>query len=65
MDQGRLDEAAESFRSALRIQPDAFDARMNLGNVLSNQGEFEAAMDALWEAFELCTDSPDASRTSG
>ncbi len=38
---------------------------MNLGNVLSNQGDFEAAMDSLWEAFELCPDSPDAIQNIG
>ncbi len=41
--QGRLDEAAESFRSALSLSPESGDATFNLGSVLQEQGRLEEA----------------------
>jgi tetratricopeptide (TPR) repeat protein len=49
---GRLDEAAHHYREALRIRADA-RASNNLGNVLQDQRQFEAAMDAYRRAIEL------------
>jgi len=42
--QGRLDEAAASYRQALALKPDMVEAHGNLGNVLSQQGKLEEAL---------------------
>jgi hypothetical protein len=57
MSQLRDEEAGECFRAALRVQPDAFDARMNLGNVIGNRGDFDEAMEWLLSALEIRPDS--------
>lgn len=49
---GRLDEAAHHYREALRIRGDA-RASNNLGNVLEEQGQVEAAMDFYRQALGL------------
>jgi len=42
-DLGRLPEAMAEFRSALRVQPDNPDARLDLGVALARSGRLEAA----------------------
>lgn len=48
--EGRLDEAAAVFRSALAARPDQAAAWSNLGNVLKAQGRSEEAAQAFAEA---------------
>lgn len=50
---GRLDEAVDSFRAALRLLPDFAIAESNLGLALLNQKQFEAAVAPLQRALQL------------
>jgi len=40
---GRLDEAAASYRRALKIKPDYVEAHNNLGNALKDMGRLDEA----------------------
>lgn len=40
---GRLDEAMDSYRSALRLRPDSIQARLGEGNVLFRKGAYDQA----------------------
>jgi Tetratricopeptide repeat len=57
---GRIDEAGALYREALRIQPASFDAIMNLGLVISEQGRLDEAANWLEQALKLRPDSADA-----
>jgi tetratricopeptide (TPR) repeat protein len=57
-DSGRNDEAAESFRSALVIDADSWNAHYGLGRALSRQGEPEAALAAFGQAIRIDPDPP-------
>ncbi len=41
---GRLDDAAKSYREAIRLKPDYTDAHNNLGNVMQALGRLDEAM---------------------
>jgi tetratricopeptide (TPR) repeat protein len=43
-------EAAEAYRHALHLQPDFHEAAFNLGIVLQEAGQMDAAMDAYADA---------------
>lgn len=47
---GRVAEAEEHFRSALRLNPALAEASLNLGTLLARQGRFPEARDLLLEA---------------
>ena len=51
--QGKVAEAAASFRRALGINPDAAETHSNLGNVLMEQGHVAAAANAYARAVAL------------
>lgn len=48
--QGKLDEAAEQYRSALRSNPDSYQARLSLAELLIQQGKRDEARALLREA---------------
>ena len=48
---GRLEEAGDTLCKALELEPDTFDAVMNLGLVRSDQGEFDLAAQLLERRF--------------
>jgi len=50
---GRRVEAAEHFRTALRLQPDLAGAQLNIGGLLEEEGELEEAEAAFREALRL------------
>jgi tetratricopeptide (TPR) repeat protein len=45
VEEGRLDDAADEFRRALRIKPDSVEAHSNLGNLLLRSGATSAAIE--------------------
>src|SRR5437762_4714302 len=51
--QGQLKQAADSYRQALALNPEAFDAHCNLGVVLSHQGDVAGAIDCYRQALKL------------
>ncbi|MBI3479760.1 MAG: tetratricopeptide repeat protein [Nitrosomonadales bacterium] len=54
---GRLDEAVESYRRALKLKPDYAEAHSNLGNVLRDLGQLEDAMASYSRAIKIRPDS--------
>ncbi len=52
------EEAAEAYRRALEIDPEHFDARVNLGRLLHEGGELEAAEACFRRAAEVRPDDP-------
>lgn len=52
----RLDEAADSFRQAIALNPKYVSAINNLGIVLQQQGQLEAAINSFREALQLQPD---------
>jgi Flp pilus assembly protein TadD len=59
---GRLNEAINEFREALRLNPDYAEAHCNLGAALGTQGRLDEAVTHLQEALRLRPDYPDAQR---
>ncbi|MBI3609124.1 MAG: tetratricopeptide repeat protein [Nitrospirae bacterium] len=55
--QRRLDEAAQEYRLALKLQPDFVLAYNNLGNILVKQGRIEEAVQEYRRALKLQSDS--------
>ncbi len=62
---GRLPEAAEAYRAALRLKPDYADARTGLGRVLSAEGRSAEAVAAYREALRLRPDDAEAENNLG
>ncbi|TXT21685.1 MAG: TPR repeat-containing protein, partial [Gallionellaceae bacterium] len=56
----RLDEAAESYRKALALDPGFADGYVNLGNVLYEQGRLDEAIENYRKALALNPDSAQA-----
>jgi tetratricopeptide (TPR) repeat protein len=54
--QGRLDEAIEQYRQALRLTPDDAAIHYNLGNALLRKGQRAEAVRAYEEALRLKPD---------
>jgi hypothetical protein len=50
--EGRLDEALESFRRALHLQPDLMAARFGEGNVLFSKGAYDEAANSYEEVLK-------------
>jgi tetratricopeptide (TPR) repeat protein len=50
---GRVDEAADACREALRLKPDLAEAHYQLGDVLRRQGQFAASLDSFQKAHKL------------
>lgn len=57
---GRLDEAVESFRKALKLTPEAVDVHLNLANTLRMQGKLDEAAESFRKALKLAPDRADA-----
>ena len=57
---GRTDEAAESYRKALQLNPGLATAHMLLGTLLHDAGRLDEAAAALREALRLQPDDPQA-----
>lgn len=53
---GRLDEAAASFRNALKLQPDAIDVHLNLANTLREQGKLDESVECFRNTIRLKPD---------
>jgi hypothetical protein len=58
-EKGRLDEAIDAHRSALRLKPDYTDAWRNLGVALNASGQFDEATAAFRRALEIKPDFAD------
>ena len=58
--QGKLEEAAASYRQAIAINPRDADAHLNLGFVLSEQKHYEAADRSLRRSLEINPGQADA-----
>jgi predicted O-linked N-acetylglucosamine transferase (SPINDLY family) len=59
-DQGKLEEAAASYRRATVLDPRNAVFRNDLGNVLAEQGKLEEAIASYEKALEICPDYPEA-----
>jgi tetratricopeptide (TPR) repeat protein len=53
IDLGKLDDAIEACRQAIKLKPDYADAYHNLGEALREKGNLEAAMEAWQQALKL------------
>jgi Flp pilus assembly protein TadD len=60
MNEGKLDEALAHFQEALRIRPNAFNARFDVGAVLLRKGRVQEAIAQYREALRLKPDYSDA-----
>ena len=58
--EGRLEEAADSYRKALQLRPEYFEASNNLGNLLVALDREEEAIRALETAVRLRPEDPEA-----
>ena len=54
---GKLDEAAENFRAALRLMPNMVEAHLGLGNTLKAQDQHDEAVGHFRKALKLKPDS--------
>ncbi|MBI2996934.1 MAG: tetratricopeptide repeat protein [Deltaproteobacteria bacterium] len=63
--QERTDEAIESYRQALALEPTSVAAHYNLANLLAKQGNLKAASAHYEEAVRLSPDFPEAYRNLG
>ena len=64
-DQGRFDEAADSYRGALALEPDFPAAHVSLGNILNDQGRPDKAIVCFQSAIAIRPDYPDAHANLG
>jgi tetratricopeptide (TPR) repeat protein len=63
--QGKLSEAIDNFREALKLKPDYADAHLNLGVALENQGKHDEAIVQIREAIRLKPEIAEAHRNLG
>ena len=54
----RVDDAVASYRRALELRPNFFEAAANMGNLLENAGRFAPAAEAYRRALALRPDQP-------
>ncbi len=59
-DQGRFNEAVESYQKAVTIKPDIADAYYNLGNALRNEGGLDAPIDSYQQTIKIKPDLAEA-----
>ena len=64
-DQGKRDEAIESYQRALKIKPDHADAHYNMGNVLKDQGKRDEAIESYQRALRIKPDYAEAHNNMG
>jgi tetratricopeptide (TPR) repeat protein len=64
-DQGKPDEAIETYNKALAIKPDDAEAYNNMGNALQEQGKLEEAIAFYNKALSLKPDHADAYNNMG
>jgi spermidine synthase len=57
---GRMEQAVEALRTAVRLNPYSFESRFNLGDALAATGDTAGAIDSYREALRLDPDDPDA-----
>jgi tetratricopeptide (TPR) repeat protein len=57
---GEAQPAIAPLRKAVKLDPEHFQARLQLGDALLAEGKPAAAAEAYHEAIELCPESPDA-----
>ena len=53
IDQGRIDDAIETYQQAIRIQPDHGEAYYNLGNAFHSQTRLEEAVQSYHQAIQI------------
>ena len=61
-DQGKLEEAIESYNKALSLKPDYAEVYNNMGNILTDQGKLEEAIETYKKALSLKPDYTTAHR---
>jgi protein O-mannosyl-transferase len=64
-ERGLVDEAADNYRAALKINPAYADAQSNLGVVLADQGRFDEAIQCYLNALRLNPNLADAHNNLG
>jgi len=62
---GRLIEAADRYRAALQVDPRFFEAWVNFGNLLQDQGLYEQALDRFRRALSLRPERGDLNMNIG
>lgn len=62
--QGQIDQAIQSYRQALALDPTSVAAHFNLGNALLKKGDLKAAARQFQEAIRLGPDFPEAYRNA-
>ena len=58
--QGRLDEALEQYKEALRISPSDVDSMVSAGNALFGKGQYDEAMSYYARALQINPANPEA-----
>lgn len=64
-DEGRFEEALAHFNEALRINPDYFDARRNIGNLFLKQEKYNEAIANLSKALHMGKEQAEVYRNLG
>ncbi|MEO8676194.1 MAG: tetratricopeptide repeat protein [Casimicrobiaceae bacterium] len=64
-EQGKLDQAVESYLEALSLRPDYWVAHFNLGNVLRDQGNLDEALASYRKTIALKPDFAEAHNNAG
>jgi tetratricopeptide (TPR) repeat protein len=64
-DEGRYEEALAHFNEALRINPDYFDARRNIGNLYLKQGKYNEAIANLSKLLQMGKEQAKVHRSLG
>lgn len=60
--QGRLDDACDTWREVLRVQPGHIDAHFNLGQAARLRGDYEKALEHWDQALRSSSELPDEAR---
>ncbi len=62
---GRVAEAIERFKQAVRLKPDYPEAHSNFGHVLYRSGDYAAALESFTQAFKLRHEDADMHNIAG